>query len=114
MRVVIAVGIFGFVAALAGCNRTPQPTAKNIRTQQHTVASATPKPKPLSEIDLTKICNLAAKGRVQDLDYNNSEVIKDLVANGKASIPFLISKLEDRRLSLGKGNDSGDRLGSIL
>jgi hypothetical protein len=98
MRVAITVGIFGFAAALAGCNRTPQPTVKNLPAQQQTVASATPKPKPLSDLDLTKICNLAPKGRAQDLDYNNSEVINDLIANGKDSIPFLISKLEDRTL----------------
>jgi len=98
MRVAIAIGIFGLMAALASCNRTPQPRVETLPAQPQTAASSTPTAKPLSEVDLTKICNLAPKGRAQDLDYNNSEVINDLVANGKDSIPFLISKLDDKTL----------------
>src|SRR5262245_29636954 len=101
MRVRISVVVFGVAVLLAGCNRTAQPLVKNSAAQQQVVASvrSEPKaPKPFSEIDLLKICNLAAKGRAQDLHYNNSEVINDLVANGKDSIPFLIGKLGDRTL----------------
>ena len=92
----MTVGIFGFGAALAGCNRTPQPPV--LPARQQTVVSSTSRPMPLSDLDLKKICHLAPKGRAQDLDYNNSEVINELVANGKNSIPLLISKLEDRTL----------------
>lgn len=50
--------------------------------------------KSSSKIDLTKIKSIA-KGRVQDKDYNQSEVVDALIKNGKESIPFLISKLDD-------------------
>ena len=52
---------------------------------------------PLSEIDLSKIGHTSPKGRVQDKDYNQLEVIDNLIANGKESIPYLISKLDDKR-----------------
>jgi hypothetical protein len=52
--------------------------------------------KPLSAIDISEIDQITSKGRVQDKDYNELEVVDDLIANGKDSIPFLISKLEDR------------------
>jgi hypothetical protein len=51
--------------------------------------------KQLSEIDISKIGQIAPKGRVQDKDYNELEVVDQLIANGKDSIPFLISKLDD-------------------
>jgi hypothetical protein len=51
--------------------------------------------KSLSEIDFSRIGRIAPKGRVQDKEYNQLEVIDQLIANGKDSIPFLISKLED-------------------
>jgi hypothetical protein len=96
MRVAMTIAIFGFAAVFA-CNTTPPPRA-NTPAQQQTVANSNAEPKPLSELDLTKICNLGAKGRAQDLDYNNLDVINDLVANGKGSIPFLVSKLDDPTL----------------
>jgi hypothetical protein len=52
--------------------------------------------KPLSQIDISEIDQIAAKGRVQDKEYNDIEEIDDLIANGKDAIPFLIGKLEDR------------------
>jgi len=51
--------------------------------------------RPLSEIDLSQIGHIAPKGRVQDKDYNELAISDELIANGKDSIPFLISKLED-------------------
>ncbi|HZI85200.1 MAG TPA: hypothetical protein VFD48_00090 [Pyrinomonadaceae bacterium] len=54
-----------------------------------------PVPIPLSEIDLTRIGHIAPKGRVQDADYNQLPIVQQLLAHGKESIPFLISKLED-------------------
>ena len=51
--------------------------------------------RPVSDIDLSQIGHIASKGRVQDKDYNNLAVIDELIAAGKDSIPFLISKLED-------------------
>lgn len=50
---------------------------------------------PLKDIDLSKIGHITPKGRVQDKDYNELPIIDQLTANGKESIPFLISKLED-------------------
>jgi hypothetical protein len=48
-----------------------------------------------SEINLALIGHLAPKGRVQDKDYNQLIVVEQLIAHGKESIPFLISKLDD-------------------
>lgn len=50
---------------------------------------------PLSEINLTRIGHVAPKGRVQDAEYNQLPIVEQLIAHGKESIPFLISKLED-------------------
>ena len=49
----------------------------------------------LSEINLAEIGHLTPKGRVQDKDYNQLAVVEQLIAHGKDSIPFLISKLDD-------------------
>jgi hypothetical protein len=57
----------------------------------------TPAP-PLELIDIAKSPSLAAKGRFQDgdtADGSKNQIADDIVANGKASIPFLIAKLED-------------------
>ena len=51
--------------------------------------------KGLSAIDLSQIGHIAPKGRVQDKEYNELEVVDQLIANGKDSIPYLISKLDD-------------------
>jgi hypothetical protein len=51
---------------------------------------------PLSEIDLATIGHIAPKGRVQDREYNELLVVDQLLAHGKESIPFLISKLDDK------------------
>jgi hypothetical protein len=49
----------------------------------------------LTEFDLARIGALAPKGRVQDKDYNRLPVVEVLIAHGKESIPYLISKLDD-------------------
>lgn len=49
----------------------------------------------LAEINLADIDAIAPKGRVQDADYNRSPVVEALLAHGKESIPYLISKLDD-------------------
>jgi hypothetical protein len=49
----------------------------------------------VSEIDISKVGRIASKGRVQDKNYNDLAVVDQLIAKGKDSIPFLISRLED-------------------
>jgi hypothetical protein len=51
--------------------------------------------KSLSEIDLSKIGHIAPKGRVQDKEYNDLEVVDNLIRHGEETIPFLIDKLDD-------------------
>ncbi len=59
------------------------------------VIHASPPVSPRLEIDLTRIGHIAPKGRVQDAEYNQLPIVEELIAHGKESIPFLISKLED-------------------
>lgn len=82
------------LAASAGCSGTdqlplvPDPTAK---------VDSTPKT-PLELLDLSRVPPLDPKGRFQDGRTGNGEpnpIAKDLVANGKDSIPFLIAKLDN-------------------
>src|SRR5262245_24288 len=47
------------------------------------------------ETDLSQIGHLAPKGRVQDKEYYESEIVDELISMETASIPFLISKLTD-------------------
>lgn len=68
-----------------------QPVSK-IHLPTKNPSLATPS---LSEIDLAKIEHIMPKGRVQDKDYNNLPTVDHLIAHGKDSIPFLISKLDD-------------------
>ena len=49
----------------------------------------------LTDINLATIGALAPKGRVQDTEYNRLPLVDQLIAHGKDSIPFLISKLND-------------------
>ena len=51
-----------------------------------------------ARVDLAKIEHIAPKGRVQDTDYNNLEVVDQLIAKGTNSIPYLISKLDDKTI----------------
>ena len=48
-----------------------------------------------ASIDLTKITHIQPKGRVQDKDYNNLEVVNQLLARRVQAVPFLIGKLTD-------------------
>lgn len=100
-----------FILFLISCSNTNQ-----VSTQQ--IAKSTPKivenssnvnnlqnhfeenVTPLSKIDLSKIGHISPKCRVQDkgnsqIKLNDLKVVDDLIANGKESIPFLISKLDD-------------------
>jgi len=48
--------------------------------------------------DLLDIKHISAKGRVQDIKYNpNNPIIAELIKNGKASIPYLIDRLDSER-----------------
>lgn len=49
----------------------------------------------LEQIDLRTIGHIASKGRVQDREYNHLPAVEQLIAQGKESVPYLISKLTD-------------------
>jgi hypothetical protein len=58
--------------------------------------SASPSPQvQIAEVNLAQIGHVAPKGRAQDRNYNQLAVVEQLIAQGKESIPFLISKLDD-------------------
>ena len=68
----------------------------SIVTDPTVTVSSTPKP-PLELVDISKVPPLC-KSRFQEGHSANGEpnpVAKELVANGKDSIPFLIAKLDD-------------------
>jgi hypothetical protein len=69
----------------------------------------------LADINLAAIERIASKGRVQDREYNQSQVVDQLLAHGKASIPYLISKLEDETKLEGHVKDywSDVRVGDV-
>ncbi len=84
--------------AISACSRSGPAVSQRLEPASGPLP-ATEKPrKPLSEIDLSKIGHMAPKGRVQDKDYNDLEVIDQLIANGKDSIPYLIGKLDDETI----------------
>lgn len=85
--------LFGCSADNKVALQSPIEPANSIQlTQDNSVEEIT----PLSEIDLSKIGHIAPIDRVQDKEENQLKVVNDLIANGKDSIPFLISKLEDK------------------
>ena len=49
----------------------------------------------LAEINLADIGAIGPKGRVQDTEYKQLPVVERLIAHGKESVPYLISKLDD-------------------
>ena len=49
----------------------------------------------LTKINLATIGAIAPKGRVQDAEYNRLPLVDQLIAHGRDSIPYLISKLDD-------------------
>jgi hypothetical protein len=70
---------------------------------------------PIAQVDLREIGHIAAKGRVQDLEYNQLPVIKELIAQGKESVPYLINKLNDETKVKGQVVDywSDVRVGDV-
>jgi hypothetical protein len=94
MLIVKFVLSLSLIAAAGGCVKTPPVVQKPEPASSPSPALERPK-KALSEIDLSKIGPLSPKGRVQDKDYQEIEMVDDLIANGKDSIPFLISKIDD-------------------
>ncbi|MEP7213560.1 MAG: hypothetical protein ABI791_10810 [Acidobacteriota bacterium] len=68
--------------------QTPEPTRATMRADVVPIGKT-------SDIDLAKIGRTQPTGRFQDLENDRSEVVEQLVAHGKASIPYLISKLDD-------------------
>ena len=86
LMVAMMLGVFG-----CGDDRMPVVSDPTVKEE------AGPKP-PLELIDISKVPPLDAKTRFQEGKTATGEpnqVAKDLVANGKASIPFLIGKLDD-------------------
>ena len=79
------------LSIVTGCSRPP--SAKI--TEQLPASPEPPAFVPLSEINLAAIGSTAPKGRLQDRYYNNLPIVSTLIAHGKESIPYLISKLDD-------------------
>jgi hypothetical protein len=77
------------ILLLIGCGNAVRVSNPSAR------AASPPQEEKLEEINLARIGHVAGKGRVQDRDYNQLVVVEQLIAHGKESIPFLISKLED-------------------
>ena len=72
--------------AISACNNTGPNVSQRLEpASSPSTATENPK-KPLSQIDLSKMGHMAHKGRVQDKDYNDLEVVDQLIANGKDSI----------------------------
>ena len=92
MKLVVSILLLGSVAALSSCSDEKLPAISDPTVKVEVIA----KP-PLEFVDVSKLPVLS-KGRFQDGDTalgEQNQVAKDLVANGKAAIPFLIAKLED-------------------
>lgn len=89
LKVVVAVLFFGLVS----CTESKTPVAPDPTVNDEKI----PKP-PLELVDISKSPVLSSKGRFQTGETalgETNQVAKDLVANGKDAIPFLISKLDD-------------------
>jgi hypothetical protein len=78
--------------SLAGCG-----SADAVKLEEADVqVNVSPAPRArLSEINLAATGRIASKGRVQDREYQRLPVVEELIAHGKESIPYLISRLED-------------------
>lgn len=88
---------FLIIVFLTGCNTVEVSKAGSFPSP-HPTQTVLQK-KPLSEIDLTEIKH-KAKSRAQDDGLEGENFVElsiadDLLAHGKDSIPFLISKLDD-------------------
>ncbi len=80
---------------LSGCN-----TVETIKADELPIPTPSVVKKDLKNIDLTTIKHIAPKGRAQDESLEGENFVElpiadDLLAHGKDSIPFLISKLDD-------------------
>jgi len=90
-KLVLVIG----VVLLTSCGRTP---AVNVQGPVVEKRKSIPSVVSLPQIDLVSIGPIAPKGRVQDNDYNDLPVVKNLIEHGKESIPYLISKLDDETI----------------
>jgi hypothetical protein len=84
--------IHAAVLLLASCGGGTVATVEKSTVEQ---PGSTSLALPLTDINLAEIGALTPKGRVQDREYNQSPVVEGLIAHGKESIPYLISKLDD-------------------
>jgi hypothetical protein len=88
----IVVACVGVGLAALGCT-SARPQAKGLLSDTKNISVNNGR--PLITIDLSKIGHIAPKARVQDKEYNQLEIIDQLMSHKADSIPFLISKLED-------------------
>lgn len=89
----LRLAIVVLLATGFACGDERMPVVADPTVKQDTVS----KP-PLELIDISKVPPLDPKARFQKGKTSTStvnQVAKDLVSNGKSSIPFLIAKLDD-------------------
>jgi hypothetical protein len=90
-HLVLAISVLAGAIGCSGSDQLPVVSDPTVKVD------STPKP-ALELVDLSKVPPLAPKGRFQDGRIGNgqpNQIAKDIVANGKDSIPFLIQKLDD-------------------
>jgi hypothetical protein len=69
----------------AGCSRAPSAkVTESLPVNEESSASVV----PVSDINLASIGSIAAKGRVQDGEYNDLAVVKKLIQQGKEAVPY--------------------------
>ena len=84
----------GFGLTIGACSPQPPTLSERVELPSNPAPSIESSKRTLSDVDLSRIGHIASKGRVQDKEYNDEPIIDELLANGKYSIPFLVSKLE--------------------
>jgi hypothetical protein len=98
------VSFFIVILFFLGCKSPEIPEAETPKTEisnSEALSSRTPiwPKKTFGQIDLTEIKHIAKgraqSGTVQDEKFNELSIVNDLLAHGRDSIPFLISKLDD-------------------
>lgn len=87
--------VFSLSLLATACDKSGPALSESVAPSHSPSPTTANNKRPLSELDLSRIGHIASKGRVQDKEYNNLGEIEELIASGKDSIPFLISKLED-------------------
>lgn len=80
------------ILLLAGCGGGTRATVEKSAVERPGSTSLALR---LTDINLAEVGALTPKGRVQDREYNQLPVVEGLIAHGKESIPYLISKLDD-------------------